>query len=160
MRKTFIIPTIIALVALTVASVSVALITSSFAHAKSTKTIHVIEHLTNVAIGDVPPAGDSVGDQLVFHDPLFDAADKHQVGQNNGDCVRTVVGQVYECFATFFLSAGQITLQGPFYSNGADSIIAITGGTGAYQEARGQMRVHATGNPVGSEHDLVLTIAD
>ena len=160
MRKTFFIPTIIALVALVVATFSVSLITSSFAHANSSKTIHVIEHLTNVAIGDVPPAGDSAGDQLAFHDPLFDAADKHQVGQNNGDCVRTVVGQVYECFATVFLSTGQITVEGSFYSNGADSMFAITGGTGAYQEARGQMRVHATGNPVGSEHDLFLMIVD
>ena len=160
MRKTFIIPTIIALVALAVASFSVALISSRLVHANSTKAIHVIEHLTNVAIGDVPPAGDSAGDQFVFHNPLLDAADKHQVGQNDGDCVRTVVGQVYECFATIFLSAGQITVEGPFYSSGADSMFAITGGTGAYQEARGQMRVHATGNPVGSEHDLLLTIAD
>ncbi len=113
MRKTFIIPTIIALVALAVASFSVALISSRLVHANSTKAIHVIEHLTNVA-----------------------------------------------CFATIFLSAGQITVEGPFYSSGADSMFAITGGTGAYQEARGQMRVHATGNPVGSEHDLLLTIAD
>ena len=160
MRKTFIISTIIAFVAVVLATFSVALIRSPQVQANDTKTIHVIEHLVNVAIGDVPPAGDSAGDQLAFHNPLFDAADKHQVGQTNGDCVRTVVGQVYECFATIILSAGQITLQGPFYTNGADSMFAITGGTGAYQEARGQMRVHATGNPVGSEHDLFLTIAD
>src|SRR6266700_2191731 len=160
MRKAFIIPTIIAFVAVVLATFSAALIRSPLAQANDTQTIHVIEHLINVAIGDVPPAGDSAGDQLVFHNPLFDVANKHQVGQNDGDCVRTVVGQVYECFATIFLSAGQITVEGPFYSSGADSMFAITGGTGAYQEARGQMRVHAIGNPVGSEHDLFLTLAD
>jgi len=159
-RKTFIISTIIAFVAVVLATFSVALIRSPLVQANDTKTIHVIEHLVNVAIGDVPPAGDSAGDQLAFHNPLFDAADKHQVGQTNGDCVRTVVGQVYECFATIILSAGQITLQGPFYTNGADSMFAITGGTGAYQESRGQMRIHAIGNPIGSEHDLFLTLAD
>ena len=160
MRKAFIILTSIALVALTVATFSVVLISSPFAHANSSKTIHIIEHLVNVTIGDVPPAGDSAGDQLAFHNPLFDVTDKHQVGQTNGDCVRTVVGQLYECFATIFLPAGQIALQGPFYTNGADSMFAITGGTGAYQEARGQMRVHTIGNPVGSEHDLFLTLAN
>jgi allene oxide cyclase len=162
MKKTFLIPTIIALVALALASFSVALISSTLVHANSTKTIHVIEHLTDVAIGDVPPAGDSAGDQLVFHNPLFYAADKHQVGQTNGDCVRTVPGQngVYECFLTVFLSAGQLTLEGPFYSSGADSLLAITGGTGAYQEARGQARIHATGHPVGSEYDFFLTLVD
>ena len=160
MRKTFIILTIIAFVAVVLATFSVALIRSPLAQANDTQTIHVIEHLVNVTIGDVPPAGDSAGDQLAFHNPLFDAADKHQVGQNDGDCVRTIVGQVYECFATIFLPAGQIALQGPFYTNGADSMFAITGGTGAYQEARGQMRVHTIGNPVGSEHDLFLTLAN
>jgi allene oxide cyclase len=160
MRKTFIIPTIIAFVAVVLATFSVALIRSPLAQANDTQTIHVIEHLVNVAIGDVPPAGDSAGDQLAFHNPLFDAADKHQVGQTNGDCVRTVVGQVYECFATILLPAGQIAVQGLFYTNGADSMFAITGGTGAYQEARGQMRIHAIGNPVGSEHDLFLMLAN
>ena len=83
MRKTFIISTIIAFVAVVLATFSVALIRSPQVQANDTKTIHVIEHLVNVAIGDVPPAGDSAGDQLAFHNPLFDAADKHQVGQTN-----------------------------------------------------------------------------
>lgn len=158
MRKTSLLATIIALVALAVTTFSVALITSSFAHANSTKTIHVIEHLTAVAVGDIPPVGDSAGDQLVFHDPLFDAADKHQVGLANGDCVRTLVGKVYECFLTVFLAPGQLTLEGPFYDSGADSMFAITGGTGAYQEARGQMRLHTTGIPVGSEYEFFLSL--
>lgn len=160
MKKTFIIPTIIALVAL--ASFSIALINSTLVHAKSTKTIHIIEHIVYVAVGDVPPPGDSAGDQLVFHNPLFDATDKQQVGQDNGDCVRIVTGPngVYECFLTIFLSAGQMTLEGPFYSNGADSMLAITGGTGAYQEVQGQARLHATGHPVGSEYDFFLTLVD
>jgi allene oxide cyclase len=159
MSKTCILTTLIAFVALVLATFSAALLRGPFVHANSTQTIHVIEHLTAVTTGDVPPAGDSAGDQLVFHDLLFDAADKHQVGLNNGDCVRTVVHQVMECFLTVFLSAGQITLEGPFYDSGADSMFAITGGTGAYQEARGQMRLHATGHPVGSEYDYFIMIA-
>ena len=40
-----------------------------------------------------------------------------------------------------------------------DRLLAITGGTGAYQEARGQMLLHARGNPVGSEYDFVYQFA-
>jgi hypothetical protein len=160
MRKTFITTIIIAFVVLALATFSVVLTRSPFIHANSTQNIHVIEHLTNVAVGQFHPPADSAGDQLVFHNLLFEAADKHQVGQTNGDCVRTVVGKVYECFLTVFLSTGQLTLEGPFYDSGADSMLAITGGTGADQEARGQARLHATGHPVGSEYDFFLTIVN
>ena len=160
MRKTFVITTITAFVALILATFSVVLISSPLVHANDTQTIHLIKHHTMLPIGHFRPPGDSYGDQLVFHDPIFDAADKHQVGEDNGDCVRTVIGKEWECFFTIFLSAGQLTLEGQFYDSGADSMFAITGGTGAYQEARGQMRLHFTGHPVGSEFDYFLTIVD
>jgi len=59
-----------------------------------------------------------------------------------------------------FLPAGQITVEGPFYDNGTDSMFAITGGTGAYQEACGQMRLHAIGHPLGSEYDLIYMLTN
>ena len=62
---------------------------------------------------------------------------------------------VWECFWTVFLADGQITVEGPYYDNGNDSTLAITGGTGAYSNAQGQMLLHATGNPVGSEYDFI-----
>jgi allene oxide cyclase len=160
MRKTLLLTTITAFVAVILAAFSVVLISSPFVHANGTQTIHLIKHHTMLPIGDVPPKGDSYGDQLVFHDPIFDATDRHQVGQDNGVCVRTVIGKEWECFFTIFLPAGQLTLEGQFYDSGADSKFAITGGTGAYQEARGQMRLHFTGQPVGSAFDYFLTIVD
>jgi hypothetical protein len=54
------------------------------------------------------------------------------------------------------LADGQITVQGPFYDAG-DSVLAITGGTGAYSSARGQMKLHPR-KPDGTEYDFVYEI--
>ena len=157
MRKQFGTIPIITLVALVLMASVFVLRTSSYVQANTTRTIHVVEH----AITDTEvPSKDALGNQLVFHNPVFDAVDKKLVGHDNGDCVRTVVGQVWECFWTVFLPDGQITVEGPYYDNGTDSMLAITGGTGAYQAIRGQMRLHARGNPVGSEYDFIYMLAD
>lgn len=162
MRKALGITTIIALVALACAAFSFALYNSPFAHANDGQQIHVVEHAITDTVGDVPPKGDSLGDVLAFHNPVFDPSDAHQVGHDNGNCIRTVTGSngVWECFWTVFLDGGQITIEGPYYTNGTDSILAVTGGTGVYMTARGQMRLHARGNPVGSEYDFIYTLAN
>jgi hypothetical protein len=55
---------------------------------------------------------------------------------------------------TTFLPGGQITVEGPFYDAG-DSTLAITGGTGAYRNVRGQMDLKYR-NPAGTEFDFVF----
>ena len=126
-------------------------------YANETKTVHVVEHaITDTEINVGQNTSDALGNQLVFHNPVYDAADKNQVGHDNGNCVRTVVGQVWECYWTTFLAGGQLTVEGPFYDNGTDSMLAITGGTGNYREAHGQMLLHARGNPVGSEYNFIF----
>ena len=55
-----------------------------------------------------------MGDLLVFANKVYDAANKTQVGSDQGYCVRTVVGKSWECFWTLILKAGQITVEGPF----------------------------------------------
>jgi allene oxide cyclase len=51
-----------------------------------------------------------------------------------------------------------ITVEGPFFDDGTDTALAITGGTGAYTGARGTMLLHARGAPVGSEFDFIFTL--
>lgn len=158
MRKTLAPATVISLVALVLALIALVLAThvgSSTVQA-SDQVVHVVEHAitdTEVLVGN-NKAGD-LGNQLVFANPVYNTADAKQVGHDNGNCVRTVKLQVWECYWTVFLSGGQITVEGPYYDNGNDSWLAITGGTGVYREAHGQMLLHARGNPVGSEYDFV-----
>lgn len=119
-------------------------------------TLAVVEHADTDVVGDVAPAGDSVGDVLGFANPVFDAANAGQIGTDNGYCIRTAVGAAWECAWTLMLADGQITAAGPFLDAG-DSVLAITGGTGAYAQARGQMKLHAR-NDQGTEYDFVYEI--
>ena len=106
--------------------------------------ITVIEHAANDAVTDTGATGDSAGDVLTFANEVFDAQDANRVGNDQGTCVRTVPGKAWECFWTIFMPAGQITVQGPFYDAG-DSVLAITGGTGAFANAQGDMLLSAVG---------------
>jgi hypothetical protein len=121
------------------------------------KRIAVFERATTDTLVDLPPAGDSVGDTLTFANEVFDARTGKKVGSDQGQCVRTVVGEAFECSWTTFLPKGQITVQGPFYDDGSDSTLAIIGGTGAYRNARGSMELRFH-NPQGTEFDFVFRV--
>jgi allene oxide cyclase len=118
-------------------------------------TIHVVEHATTDAVTN-GTATDSAGNILTFANDVFDSSNAKKVGSDQGSCVRTVVGKAWECMWTTFLPAGQITVEGPFYDAG-DSTVAITGGTGAYRNARGQMELKYR-NPAGTEFDFVFHV--
>jgi allene oxide cyclase len=105
------------------------------------KVVYVIEHATNDAVtNNDGRATDSVGDILTFANEVFDKSNSHKVGSDQGYCVRMVVGESWECVWTTLLPRGQITVEGPFYDT-RDSVLAITGGTGAYANARGSMEL-------------------
>jgi hypothetical protein len=119
-------------------------------------TLHVIEHAVTDTTVDLGPKGDSLGDEIAFGNPIFNAANKKQVGHDQGNCVRAIVGKTYECFWTVVLAGGQITVEGPF-NDASDSVLAITGGTGAYEGARGQMALHARDSK-GSAYDFTYQL--
>jgi allene oxide cyclase len=118
-------------------------------------TIHVIEHATSDAVTN-GSAGDSAGNILTFANTVFDSADAQKVGSDQGYCVRIVVGNSWECNWTTFLPDGQITVEGPFSDTG-NTVVAITGGTGRYSNARGSMEL-AYHNPAGTEFDFVFHV--
>lgn len=120
------------------------------------QTITVVEHAETDVVEDLGETGDSAGDLLTFANPLFDADNKEQVGTNQGYCIRVVAGKAWECFWTAFLAEGQITVEGPFFDT-SDSVLAITGGTEAYSDASGQMKLHFR-NPAGTEFDFVYEL--
>ena len=104
--------------------------------------LQVIEHADTDTVVDLGVKGDSAGDLLTFANPVYDAANKTRLGSDQGYCVRVVVGKSWECFWTLILAGGEITVEGPFYDS-SDSVMVITGGTGKYAGAKGDMKLHA-----------------
>jgi allene oxide cyclase len=110
--------------------------------ASAGERLQVVERaLTDTTI-DLGAKGDSVGDLLTFANPIYDAANKTKLGSDQGYCVRVVVGKSWECFWTLILAEGQITVEGPFLDTG-DSVMVVTGGTGKYAGAKGDMKLHS-----------------
>jgi allene oxide cyclase len=142
--------------ALLAASVALVIVVSASAgdgdhHAG--RTITVVEHATSDAVTN-GTTGDDAGNILTFANDVFNAADTQKVGSDEGSCVRVVVGEAWECTWTTFLPKGQITVEGPFY-DASDSTLAITGGTGAYRNVRGEMELKYH-NPAGTKFDFVF----
>lgn len=124
--------------------------------AVAAEQLHFIEHAKTDATAHIGKAADNRGDVLTFANPIFDAADKTQVGTDNGFCIRTVTGKSFECLWTLMLAGGQITVEGPFLDAG-DSTLTVTGGTGKYADVRGQMALHAR-DAKGTEYDFIYTL--
>ena len=116
-------------------------------------TVHVIEHALNDTVIDTGKAGDTTGDLLTFHNPVFDAADATKVAHDQGQCVRIAVGSSWECTWTTFLPGGHVTVEGPFFDT-HDSVLAVTGGTGVYRNARGAMQLKSRAG--GTKFDFVF----
>jgi hypothetical protein len=124
-------------------STGAALLATLLAAGSATAAEHitVVERPVGETTVDLTTKGDSVGDMLVFANGVFDAANKTQIGTDQGYCVRTIVGKSWECFWTLTLKAGQITVEGPFMDEG-DSLLVVTGGSGKYAGAKGSMKLH------------------
>eukprot|EP00542_Grammatophora_oceanica_P013787 CAMPEP_0194027584 /NCGR_PEP_ID=MMETSP0009_2-20130614/1722_1 /TAXON_ID=210454 /ORGANISM="Grammatophora oceanica, Strain CCMP 410" /LENGTH=185 /DNA_ID=CAMNT_0038666709 /DNA_START=1288 /DNA_END=1845 /DNA_ORIENTATION=+ len=72
------------------------------------------------------------------------------IGDNQGHCVRLTNqgdNSEWDCFFTIFFEEGQIHAHGPF--NAGVTIDAITGGTGAYEDATGSMELSYAGEVGG-----------
>jgi allene oxide cyclase len=128
----------------------------SRAHTTSA-TVHVVEHA--ITDTEIPTGGgkDVKGNILTFNNPVFDAADKKQVGHDEGFCTRIAPKQgIWECLWTTFLAGGQITVQGPFYDT-RNSVLSITGGTGSYRDNRGEMVLRSRNG--GKEYDFIFKLS-
>jgi hypothetical protein len=91
---------------------------------------------------DLQEAGDSMGDILVFDQPLLDK-DYNKIGNNSGTCIRTRVGFSLQCqwtltFSNKIKNNGSILVAGREFDKGT-SIVSIIGGTGSYSGISGEM---------------------
>ncbi|MDI1448418.1 dirigent protein [Polyangium sp. 6x1] len=123
------------------------------------RTIELVEHADNETVTHADATMmDTVGDILTFANPVFDKANANQVGTDQGYCVRTEVGKSWECEWTVFLSEGQISVAGPFF-DAEESELAITGGTGIYAQASGEMRLGFRDTPAPKvEYNFVYDV--
>ena len=124
--------------------------------ASAAERIQLVEHADTDAVLDLGAKGDSVGDLLTFANPVYDATNKTKLGTDQGYCVRVSVGKSWECFWTLVLKDGEITVEGPFYDSG-DSVMVVTGGTGKYAGAKGDMKLHPR-DAKGSSFDFVYEL--
>jgi hypothetical protein len=113
------------------------------------RTIHLTEATTNPkpAIVDTGKPGTTVGDLVVVRDGLLPAGTLNQVCT----LVNVVGGPFtsdYDCTGSIALADGTITMAGPFNPAKAEQTAAITGGTGAYAKARGQIVVRAEADEI------------
>jgi hypothetical protein len=99
---------------------------------------------------NLPPFPSHVGEQFAFTDDISFLSKPNQiVGQHSGSCtlVRESPGNdpdIFQCEATYDLPDGQVTARGlvalPRPAGQTDAF-AISGGTGKYDNLRGEVRV-------------------
>ena len=113
--------------------------------------IHLTTQLLQETDLDLGDPGLSQGDRFVFSDDVF--LDDEKVGMDGGECVIVLFtpgddpegepeALTAQCVATVMLPDGQITAQGLVdFAQTEPFTIAITGGTGKYRTAHGEVQV-------------------
>ena len=104
---------------------------------KSTRVTVADARTQPATLVDLGVAGDSVGDMVVFDQPLLDE-NGAVIGNNSGVCIRTRVEDSYQCQWTLTFDDGSIQVAGREAEQGS-SAISIVGGTGAYAGISGEM---------------------
>ena len=141
-----------------VRSVAAALVLSAFVmapaaawaqpeeHKRPSQVLRFFERATgDLAFIDQGAPGPSIGDRLVYSAAIFDT-NGNRIGRDAADCLIVRVDptetpdrqQVVQCSISVELPDGQLTVQG--LAQGTDNHFAITGGTGAYRTARGEVQ--------------------
>jgi hypothetical protein len=97
----------------------------------------------------------AVGDEVILSQPIFSAARPAQQVGHGWVTVTLVGGQVTQDHATLVFKAGQVDAAGIQASNPFQ--LAVTGGTGRFQNARGQATVHLLPGK-GNRAQITLTL--
>ena len=129
---------------LAAAGIAVTSASSSDADHPRTEIIHALaaeDPGTTIPLDLDHSGDDSVGDQLVFSVDLF--ADGRKIGFDGGRCQLVRAPALFNCVSVNQLPKGQVTAQGlnDFSQGDGPYHFAITGGTGAYRKAHGEVEV-------------------
>jgi hypothetical protein len=125
------------------------LATSPSATTSKTKTFKFVFLFSDAhARLDLGGSGSTTGDPITFTGPVNDASGR-RVGFAQGHCVITLPNRpLAQCQSSYFFDHGQIATQGPNYFNRPFNH-AITGGTGVFRTASGEMRAEPLANGEG-----------
>jgi hypothetical protein len=160
---------VIAVMALVVGAVSPALGSSSqgatstaSGHAKG-RTIRVIAMFTEFDPNiDLGAPGFSLGDEVVFSGNLL--RNGQRVGRVGVVCTFVSVANPdrveAQCPTTSILPGGQITTQGTIVNRSLNFTLPITGGSGRYQGAEGQVVSRDISTPTQPQVELTFHLED
>jgi hypothetical protein len=105
---------------------------------------------------DVGAQGFSRGDMEIIRHQLWNHAQTKRLGFVQVVChIISVARPSLECSASMNLREGIVTVAGPFFGDRTDNVWAVTGGTGAFRNARGYMELPPAPNGL-LFHDLFL----
>jgi len=117
------------------------------AKSSAKRTIHLREAspMPELTVVDAGQPGISPGDHVVTTDGLLDERGA-TAGSMSQVCTLLTPGpnvftSTYDCAGSFDLADGSITVQGTFVPVADASTLAITGGTGRFAKARGEVVV-------------------
>ena len=113
-----------------------------------TETLVLNDKTIKQANVDVGKPGFGVGDSFQFVDALTDPADGSAMGKAHGSCTVELQKWVY-CQAVAVISdRGQIVVAGLIKGSNGPSTndLAITGGTGEFDNVRGSLQIDQTSN--------------
>jgi hypothetical protein len=146
-----------AVLALTALAGTAAVLSTTGAHAataptSSITTVRLTAHVTRIAMVDVGAKGPSAGDSMLFTETLRDAKGR-LAGSDQVACVQSFGGHML-CNGVLVLNhRGTLSVSGLGSQSGPFKL-AVTGGTGGYRGARGQLSI--AGKPNG---DSALTVS-
>lgn len=127
-----------------VAAVGVAVVIPSAGQSQTSRTVTLDAHTNSVKVVDLPPRGKSSSGDLIVSISTLRNADGARVGKGYLSCTltgraRTFESANYECTGTDRLGDGSITFAGNARLAASEITVAVTGGTGAYDGATGQL---------------------
>jgi hypothetical protein len=119
--------------------------TTASAHDGPAKPIKLLEAHADLqpTFVDTGKPGPTVGDTVIARDGV-NRENGSLAGSFSQVCALVELGSnpltsTYECNGSIALQDGTITMQGPFVPTAAQQSAAVTGGTGAYRTARGEV---------------------
>ncbi len=129
---------------------------SKAATSSATQTIVVTEPYSNESASLTPSSTSTsdAGHYNVFRDPLY--ASDTQVGHVLATCMTGFAGDSL-CRGVLEFADGNITIDGSSLGTDGSFFLSITGGTGKYERASGQVNINTAASPTAARITVELT---